>query len=192
MRLLAIRQRPAGTYQLTFDSLGVTREVEADLVVLTLAFAVLEKLDYEDAGLDALKRYAIEQLGRGQNGKLQLQFSRRIWNGPGAWGISSGSTYADTGYQDTWEATRAQPGVAGILNNYTGGTVTGKFSTNVPFASAGKHDVQKDVARFLQQISPVFPGLPGLWNGKATCSLPHLSPFFNCSYSFWRVGQRGR
>ena len=29
-------------------------------------------------------------------------------------------------------------------------------------------------------------------NGKATLSLPHLSPFFNCSYSFWRVGQYQR
>ena len=37
------------------------------------------------------------------------------------------------------------------------------------------------------QIAPVYPGLS--WNGKATQSLPHRSPFFGASYSFYRVGQ---
>ena len=27
------------------------------------------------------------------------------------------------------------------------------------------------------------------WNGKATQSLPHKSPFFGASYSFYRTGQ---
>ena len=27
-----------------------------------------------------------------------------------------------------------------------------------------------------------------LWNGKATQSLPHKSPFFNASYSYYRTG----
>ena len=79
--------------------------------------------------------------------------------------------------------------MTGILNNFTGGSVTDRLNAGVPFAYDGNAAVRHDAARFLQQISPVFPGISGLWNGKVTCSLPHLSPFFNCSYSFWRVGQ---
>ena len=189
MRLQAIRRRSDGTYQLTFDSHGVTHEMVTDLVVLTLPFAVLRTLDFHQAGFDALKTQAIEHLGRGHNGKLQLQFTQRLWNSPGAWGISSGLSFADTGYQNTWEATRAQAGTAGILNNYTGGSVPDHFATNVPFASASNPHVHGDAHRFLHRLAPVFPGLSGWWNSRATCSLPHLSPYFRCSYSYWQMGQ---
>jgi monoamine oxidase len=161
----------------------------ADLVVLTLPFAVLRTLDYHGSGFDALKQTAIQELGRGHNGKLQLQFTRRLWEQRGPWGLGTGSSYADTGYQNTWEVTRAQNGQSGILNDYTGGSITDRMHTDIAFARLPNPDVRLDSARFLGQVAPVFPGLPSLWNGKATQSLPHLSPFFNCSYSYWRVGQ---
>ena len=189
MSLASIRKRPNGSCRLAFESGSGPREVVADLVVLTLPFAVLRTLDYGGAEFDALKQTAIQELGRGHNGKLQLQFTQRLWNEPGAWGISTGTSFADTGFQNTWEPTRAQPGRAGILNNYTGGSVTGQKHAELPFAVVTNHGVQQDAADFLQRISPIFPDLPNLWNGKATSSLPHLSPFFNCSYSYWRVGQ---
>ena len=80
MRLQAIRRRSDGTYQLTFDSHGVTHEVVTDLVVLTLPFAVLRTLDFHQAGFDALKTHAIEHLGRGHNGKpnIFLRSVRRV------------------------------------------------------------------------------------------------------------------
>jgi len=34
---------------------------------------------------------------------------------------------------------------------------------------------------------PVFPDLA--WNGRATASIPHKSPLFGASYSYYRVGQ---
>jgi monoamine oxidase len=188
-RLTAIRRRPDGAYRLNFETTGGRNEIVADLVVLTLPFAVLRTLDYGGAGFDALKHKAIEELGRGQNGKLQLQFNSRVWTQGGPWGRSNGSSYADTGYQITWEPTRGQSGQRGILNDYTGGNVAERMNSKVPFAFGGNPDVQRDASRFLKQIYGVFPGLPSLWNGKVTSSLPHLSPSFNCSYSFWRVGQ---
>ena len=187
--LSSIRKRPDGSAALSFESGGALHEDIADLVVLTLPFAVLRTLDYGHAGFDHLKVKAIEQLGRGHNGKLQLQFTRRLWNQQGSWGRSTGSSFSDLDYQNTWEATRAQPGVIGILNDYTGGTPTDQKRTKVPFAYAENTDLQQDAAHFLSQLDRVFPGLPRHWNGKATSSLPHLSPFFNCSYSFWRVDQ---
>jgi len=101
--------------------------------------------------------------------------------------VSNGSSYADTGYQAGWEATRAQAGNPGILVFYSGGSTTDAAVTGPAFATASNGGVRADVAIAQSQIAPVYPGLT--WNGKATQSLPHKSPFFQASYSYYRVGQ---
>ena len=80
----------------------------ADHVVLALPFSILrDSVDYSAAGFSDLKRTAIEQLSMATNSKLTLQFS-----GPSlaCAGAAMGRRYADTGYQSTWEVSRAQPG----------------------------------------------------------------------------------
>ncbi len=189
MRLTAIAARGSG-YTLTFSSGGTTVSVDADIVALCLPFAVLRGLDYRRAGFDALKNTAIQDLGRGHNGKLQLQFSSRYWNGTGAWpGISNGNSYTDIGYQNTWDVSRAQPGTSGIMVDYTGGSVTDALQTRKAFTVNDNTQTNLDVQRFLGLIEEVFPGLAARWNGKATSSLPHLDPNLLASYSYWRVGQ---
>ena len=90
-RLVKLRATPAGRYHLIFEHGASTREVMADYVVLALPFAVLRDVDLSEAGLDALKRRAIREQGRGNNGKLQLQFDRRLWAEPGPWpGLATG------------------------------------------------------------------------------------------------------
>jgi monoamine oxidase len=186
--LTRIKETAGGRYTLSFDHNGTSTEVTADYVVLAIPFAVLAGLDYSQAGFDPLKDTAIQTLGRGHNGKLQLQFASRAYLGKGAWpGVSNGASYADTGYQNTWEVTRAQPGTPGILVEYSGGNVTDGMKATSPFATAADAKVQQDVQRGLAQLAPVYPGL--VWNGKATQSLPHKSRFFNASYSYWKVGQ---
>jgi monoamine oxidase len=186
--LVRLAQTSGGRYTCTFARAHGTIEVTADVVVLAIPFAVLSTIDTSHAGFDALKRTAIHELGRGHNGKLQLQFSSRGWNGPGPWpGKSNGSSYADTGYQSSWDVTRAQPGDPGILVLYSGGSVTDAMRTTSPFVTAADPRVVQDAQRGLAQLAPVYPGLH--WNEKATQSLPHKSPFFNTSYSYWKVGQ---
>lgn len=187
-RMTGIARRSDGTYSLSFD--GVRNPVIADQVVLALPFAVLRTLDYRRAGFDDLKDTAIQDLGRGRNDKLQLQFDSRLWNGTGPWpGISNGSSYADTGYQNTWDVSRGQAGSRGILVDYTGGDVAGTFSPSTPYSDASSALVVSYATAFLGQLEPVFPGISALWNGKATLSAPALDPNLNCSYSYWRVGQ---
>jgi monoamine oxidase len=187
-RLACIRQTPGGRYRLTLERGGGTIEVTADRVVLALPFAVLRNLSLGGVGLSARKLRAIHELGRGRNGKLQLQFAQRGWLGTGPWpGVSNGASYSDTGYQASWEVTRAQPGTAGILNLYSGGSVTAMMSTTSPFATASNPRVVQDAQRGLAQLAPVYPGLA--WTGRATQSLAHRSPFFECSYAYYRVGQ---
>ena len=189
MSMAAIQKRPDGTLRMSFETGATTQDVDADLVVLTVPFAVLRNLDCKKADFDSRKRMAIRNLGRGMNGKLYLQFSHRLWNDPGPWGVSDGASFGDTGCLATIEPTRAQPGSSGILSNLTGGPFTKKQASTTSFARIDNAGVKSDAQNFLTQIAPVFPGLPALWNGKAAQSLPHLSPFFNCSFSYWRPGQ---
>jgi monoamine oxidase len=157
----------------------------ADRVILAIPFSVLRTIDYDEAGFPPGKRVAIEELGAGTNAKLHLQFDRRLWNQSGPWGLSNGGSYADTGYQSTWDVTRAQKGTTGILVDYTGGNIGAAFK-----GDPGNAKVVKNYAKqFLAQVEPVFPGLTAEWNGRATLDTPISNPFFRGSYSYWRVGQ---
>lgn len=187
-KLVRLSKTPNNRYCCTFERGNTTIEVITDFVVLALPFAVLANVDTQNAGFDALKRRAIAELGRGHNGKLNLQFQRRDWLGLGPWpGKANGSSYSDTGYQASWEVSRAQPGTPGILVQYSGGSVTDAMRSTSAFATASDPKVLQDVQRGLAQFAPVFPNL--VWNGLATESLPHKSPFFGLAYSFWKVGQ---
>jgi monoamine oxidase len=176
--LTSIRRNADGSYRLAFESGGATSTVTADRVVLALPFSILRTIDYSQAGFSALKATAIEEMGMGTNSKLHLQFDRRLWNGLGC----NGETYADTGYQNTWEVTRAQSGAAGILVDYTGGKVGASFS---PENGSATERAQK----FLKQIEPVLPGISDAWNGKATLDYWTGYRWTKGSYSYWKVGQ---
>ena len=190
MPLVRLQQTPGGQYRLWFERGAATTEISADYVVLALPFAVLRHLDYSQAGFDRLKEQAIQELGCGRHGKLHAQFTARLWDQTGPWpGLSSGSSYADTGYQSTWDATRAQPAHSGILTFYAGGTAADALQTPIAFATAANPRVTADAWAALRQVEPVFPGLSALWNGKATQALSHKSPLFRVSYVYYRVGQ---
>lgn len=195
-RLEAIEQTAGGTCLLDFDGYD---QVSADIVLLALPFAVLKHIDTSKAGFDARKDLAIQTLGEGKNGKLHVQFNSRFWNQTGPWGLSGGSSYSDTGYQVTWEATRGQSGDSGILVFYTGGDVTEALAQGHAYASTtvSSHagGLNQDVAAMLQRLAPVFPrpdlvdGIASFYNGRAAGSVAHLNPLFRASYSYWRVGQ---
>ena len=188
-RMTAVNSNSNGTYTLAFDGLPA---VVADHVVLALPFAVLRTLDFRRAGFDTLKTQAIQQLGRGLNSKLVLQFNSRMWNGTGAWpGISNGASTADTGYQNTWDVSRGQQGSRGLLVDYTGGNVAASFRPSVPYSDATDNakQVTAYARTFLKQLEPVFPGITSQWNGRATLSVPALDPNLLASYSYYRVGQ---
>jgi monoamine oxidase len=176
--LTSIRRNADGSYRLAFASGGGSSTVTADRVVLALPFSILRTIDYAGAGFSPLKRTAIEEMGMGTNSKLHLQFRRRLWNALGC----NGETYADTGYQNTWEVTRAQTGAGGILVDYTGGKVGASFSSDNGSPS-------DRAARFLKQLEPVLPGIGAEWNGRATIDYWTGNPWSRGSYSYWKVGQ---
>jgi monoamine oxidase len=175
-----------GTYKLSFSG-GFT--TVADRVIIAIPFSVLRTIltgsqAYARAGFDSIKQTAITKLGYGSNSKLQLQFKSRLWNTSGPWGISTGYTFTDGGYQNSWDVSRGQGNLRtdpGILVNYTGGSVGLTFSDPTK--------VQAYATRFLGEIEPVFPGITALWNRRATVDYPFGNPYLLGSYSFWKVGQ---
>jgi monoamine oxidase len=179
--LVAMRQNSNNTYSLTFQKDGSTVRVTADRVVLALPFSILRSsVDYKSAGFKALKQAAIKELGMGTNSKLHLQFKDRHWSRQLG---CNGETFADTGYQNTWEVTRAQPGTPGILVDYTGGKIGASFGTGTATERA---------QQFLAQLEPVLPGITAKWNGKATLDYWTGYPWTKGSYSYWKVGQYTR
>jgi monoamine oxidase len=175
--LVAIKRNADGTYALTFKQGSKSNAVAADHVVLALPFSIMRSsVDWSQAGFSAVKARAIREQGMGTNSKLHLQFTDRYWYGLG----NNGNTYADTGYQNTWEVTRSQPGTSGILVDYTGGKIGASFGSGTPATRA---------QQFLKQIEPVLPGITAKFNGRATVDFWTAYPWTKGSYSYWKVGQ---
>lgn len=178
--LVAARRNADGTYALTFQNGRRMFDVTADKAVFALPFSIMNSaVDVSRAGFSELKLTAIRELAMGANSKLHVQFTRRHWTALG----NNGDTYADTGFQSTWEVTRGQAGVSGILVDYTGGNIANTFGSGTPSSRA---------AKFLSQAAPVLPGLGAAWNGRATVDFWPGNPLTLGSYSFWQPGQYTR
>lgn len=169
-RLSALRRNFDGSYTVGFTS---GPAVTADRVVLALPFSILRSsVNIAGAGFSPRKLQAIQEAGMGQNAKQHLQFNRRRWNELGG----NGDSYADTGYQISWEVTRGQAGNSGILVNYTGG--------NRAVAASGMTPGQ-----VLGQMEPVMPGLASRYNGLSQLEYWPGNPMTLGSYAFWKPGQ---
>jgi monoamine oxidase len=177
--LTAIKQKPDGTFRLTFGNGSAAFDKVYEHVVLALPFSILRTCDLAQAGFNAVKTEAIEKLGMGTNTKLHLQFATRFWRDQGC----NGETYSDRGYQSTWEVSRAQDGSSGLLAWYTGGSVG---------VSVGSGSPQSQAKTFLKQIEPVLPGATAKWNGRVTRDYWTGYPWTKGSYSYWKVGQYTR
>jgi monoamine oxidase len=119
---------------------------------------------------------AINELGMGTNSKMHVGFKKRFWRDLGC----NGETYADTGYQNTWEVSRGQAGTTGLLVDYTGGRIGASFGSGTPSSRA---------KQFVGQIEPLLPGATANWNGNATIDYWPGYEWTKGSYSYWRVGQ---
>jgi monoamine oxidase len=177
MELVAVRLNTGGGYTLTFRQGSGTTTVSADRVVLALPFSILRSsVDLSRAGFEKLKLTAIREQGMGTNSKLHVGFKSRFWRALG----SNGDTFSDTGYQNTWEVSRAQRGTSGILVDYTGGDIGASFGSGTASSRA---------KQFLAQLEPVLPGATKQWNGSAALDFWPGYRWTKGSYSFWKVGQ---
>ncbi|HEV2475194.1 MAG TPA: FAD-dependent oxidoreductase [Candidatus Dormibacteraeota bacterium] len=190
-RMTRIVANSDGSVTCTFSTPSGSTQQTFDAVILTMPFSVLRGLDYSGANFSPLKVTAITQLGYGTNTKMNVQFKSRFWNGTGAWpGISNGTIYTDLPFEDSWDATRGQPGSTGIVVLFTGGSFGTQVKIPQPYQTvqdspAALHSVQQ----FLSQLETIWPGATNQWNGQATVGTPWSDPNILGSYACWKVGQ---
>lgn len=196
-RLVAI-ERTAGAgdaaLSLTFATAEGVSQVRCDYAVLALPFSTLRRVDYRQAGFDALKQTAIEELGYGTISKLCLQFDMPYWYSDGSWPRSSGGFFiTDLEIKTLWDASLGQAGTHGLLMDYIGGRRGAAFAPPAPYATTDElASIQQDAQRCLEQLERIFPGISAHYTGKATLSYPTGDPDLLGSYACWRVGQYTR
>jgi monoamine oxidase len=190
-RLSAVAANSDKTVTLSFTTPSGAEQVTFDYVILTLPFSVLRNLDLSQAGFDALKMAAIQQLGFGTNSKLILQFDQRYWNGRGAWpGVSDGFIETDLPFQSTWDSSRAEAGADGLLTDYTGGTPGAAYQPDGPYTnSLSSTRTAQYALNFLTELEQVWPGGTKHYVGLANLSYPTGDPNLLGSYSAYKVGQ---
>ncbi len=173
-RLEAIRSRGDG-FTLTFQTDGGVVDQDADIVVLAIPFTLLREVRV-DVTLPDIKRRVIQELGYGANAKVLVGFNSRPWQAQGY----SGATYSDEAFQLAWANSFLQPGPAGGLTLYSGGT---------PAIQAGEGTAEEAAVRLLAGIERAYPGTLRARNGRVSRFHWPTFPWTKASYSCYRPGQ---
>ncbi len=164
-------------YNLHFQtSDGKKNQEVADIVLLTIPFTILRKIDLQ-VSLPVVKRKAIDNLSYGDNSKLLLGFHNRIWR---TRYNSSGMCYTDNGLQNGWDGSQLQPGNRGGYTVYLGGD-------DAVAMQQGSAEYQAGI--YLPKLNEIYPGVQQDFNGKAYKMVWPNYPFAKGSYSAYTVGQ---
>lgn len=137
---------------LSFQGPGGAVEVAADMVILALPFTLLRTVEFR-MELPEAKRKCIRDLAYGTNSKLFLGFSSRPWIKAGY----AGNFFTDGLLQCGWDHTKVQPGPAGGITLFQGGTA------GLDLAKGGAL-AQADAAAGPMEL--VFPGSTAARNGS--------------------------
>ena len=190
-QLVKIERKSDTSLILTFNTANGTAEVQCERAILTLPFSTLRLVDYRQAGFDALKQTAIEQLGYGTISKLFLQFDMPYWYEDGPWPRAHGGfIITDLDIQTLWDASIGQKGSSGLLVDYTSGYKGAAYAPPTAYSTAADSaTIQEYAQNCLQQLERVFPGISPHYTGRAALSYSTGDPHLRGSYSCWRVGQ---
>jgi monoamine oxidase len=174
--LEAISTRPDGRYRVSFRSGYRTFERTYERVLLTLPFSTLRLVSLK-VNLPPVKQKAIAQLGYGTNTKLITGYSKRVWRSSYD---STAAVFTDTGFQNTWEASRYQSGSNGVITDFTGGQHG---------LSIGKGSPESQAQILLPQLEQIFRGISRQRQGDAIRAYWPGEEYTRGSYSCYLVGQ---
>jgi monoamine oxidase len=184
-RLVALRQRGSGRVTCTFAAGAAVHEVTADHVVLALPFTRLREVELSGIDLPPRQLRAIREEPLGSNSKIQLQFSRRVWNAD-HW---TGNMYTNAIVEGGWETTVDQPGRPGILIALPGGAVGADIGRRYRLRSPEGPAPAAMAADYLRDFEVNFPGVSAAYNGKAYYAWSSGDPYIGGAYSYLKVGQ---
>ncbi|NVK11373.1 MAG: FAD-dependent oxidoreductase [Gammaproteobacteria bacterium] len=188
-RLVAVRGEAQGPYTLSFQD---GSEATYERLVMALPVWKNRDVDWDPrilAGMAPEKRLALQNVAGGDNGKLQLEFSSRVFNQTrtinGQEVHQSAISYSDPDeFVTTWEANPASPSEKGVLVNYTGGVRGRNLGGNEIFGPAAASDVN----RLLNDFDQIWPGAAAAYTGNAIVSNWYDNPLANGSFTSPRLG----
>jgi monoamine oxidase len=174
--LEAISMRPDGRYRVSLRSGLRTFDRTYEKVLLTLPFSTLRLVDLK-LNLPPVKRKAIAELGYGTNAKLITAYQQKLWRTQYG---STAAIFSDTGFQNTWEASRYQRSRQGIITDFTGGKNG---------LALGKESAEYQAQILLPQLDRIFPGIKQFRQGPAIRAYWPGEKYTQGSYSCYLVGQ---
>lgn len=168
-RLEAVKRRADGSLWVSLSVAGTSVELAADRLVLALPFNQLRKADLR-VSLSTAKRRALANLRYGTNAKLMAGTASRPWLATG----STGTSFNDAIYHESWDAARGFPDVAGVAASFSGGKL------GIAMGS-GTADFQ--ARRFLSRLDRVYPGTSAVYTGHAVRFHWPTAKLFEGSYA---------
>jgi monoamine oxidase len=181
-RLVAVRSSGHGRYTCTFSCGAGLYDVPADHVVFALPFTKLREVELHGIELPPRQRRAIREEPLGTNAKIQMQFSRRVWNAD-HW---TGNLYTDGIVQGDWETTVDQPGAPGILIALPGGDTGADLGRRYHLGSYEGRAPEAMARDFLAGFDRNFPGARQAYNGRTYYSWsagdPHIGGALRSGY----------
>ena len=184
-RLVAVRSRGHGRYTCTFACGAGLHDVPADHVVFALPFTKLREVELRGIELPPRQQRAIREEPLGTNAKIQMQFSRRVWNAD-HW---TGNLYTDGIVQGGWETTVDQPGAPGILIALPGGDTGADLGRRYRLGSYEGPAPEAMARDFLAGFDQNFPGARQAYNGRTYYSWSAGDPHIGGAYSYLKPGQ---
>ena len=169
--LVALTARGSG-YRLAFEG---GHEIDADVVILTIPFTMLRKVDLRFE-MPEVKRRAIDELGYGMNSKVLVGVKERIWRA----NQHSGGLFTDQPFQASWDATRGQTAEGGALTLFLGGATA---------VDAGEGTASSQWQRFAPGVEAAFPGIGAVASGKVQRVHWPSVRWARASYTCYRPGQ---
>jgi monoamine oxidase len=184
----ALIKRADGSYELRFGGSAPSTPVIADHVIVAIPWTTLRDVDLSATGFSGYRMTAISELGMGTDVKLILQYKRRpdTFTVRGApW--SGAINYTNPNYS-TWDSAPTEPGKAGLITVYAGGSGSKAFASSAYHAWAPTALAAATVA----QINDVVPGTRDQFNGRAWLDYWTGDPWTRGSYAAYTPGQMTR
>lgn len=162
-------------YELELQSEGKAARKKFDYVIVAAPFSVLRKIELRVA-LNPRQREAIDELGYGENTKMMLGVSQRVWRDQGF----SGEAATDLGIQTTWDGSRGTDGSSGFVTCYLGGSGARAYARTEPVRTA------------VGELTSLFHGFGSTFSGSCHIADWGSNPLSHGSYSCYKVGQYTR
>jgi monoamine oxidase len=170
--LESIRKKSTGFNLKMSGMSGMSGDVVADMVIMTIPFTKLRLVDI-GIPMPQVKWDSINTLGYGTNAKLMLGMNRHVWREQGYCGL----VYADNGIPNGWDNAQLQTGdneAAGLSILFGG-----ESGVNV-----GKGSVESQKNKYLPKWEQIYKGVTAAHNGKVArmhwSSYPHNLGSYIC------------